>query len=427
MINIHDFYNKAEITTDYLTGEGTPCTFSSGTLSLPKLISRIWTTRQVGELPTVTVGDKSIQEDMFPNDILKDIAPLVNKLMAYGKVIVVPYTNTLGEIAFDVMSEYDNSVKYFQTDGNLEQLEYRVLTEFLVDKVIKTKTVYHIYYKEGNSFYYQRYFKENKGIVYLNDPNGNPYNGSSPISEDEMPPFIINLRLNADSLGLPVYYNAIKNIEDSDKTYHEMLNVMELLRPIVGIPQALLGSDNRNEKKFTVSSVHRMFAYIPGMSEIMDWKYFGGTFDPTPYLNALDVQLNLVSIHSGLGHRFLSFDRNTGGTKTATEVSYGQQDLFINQVMINQTINELLIKMVRSSWQILNDEWLDAKNIKVKFEDSIYNNVLEYRAQLTHDRATKEINQEWYLSQMYPSEKVKEIKEHQIEEEPIDIYKTPEE
>ncbi|MFV0395337.1 MAG: hypothetical protein ACK5LC_13240, partial [Coprobacillaceae bacterium] len=312
-----DMYSMATMCSQFLTGGGTLVDFKTATLNLPKTISRIWTVKQVSELPAIKINEKEYSE-VLGKDMLSDIAVPVNKLLALGTMFIIPMMNKKEEIVYDVIVDDDSItyLDYYCEDDELKYLIY-VRSERIMGIDNKSKMVnmrYEHYIDSSKVYRFEQYYYDNKKI-YVNDNDG-----IKPISNDMMLPFKVDLRINADGYGMPIWANACNLIEDCNKTYHEMMNSMELLRPVVGIPSGLTTASGRgNEDIRTISKYNRMFAVIPGLDELKDWQYFGGTYDPAPYINTLNAQLSDVSLQCGFGRRYLSYDEQ-GGLKTAKEV-----------------------------------------------------------------------------------------------------------
>ena len=404
-------YSDGTYCSKFLTGAGSHVNFKTASLNLPKTISRIWTVKQVSELPSVKINNK-LQDEMFEQDLLKDIAVPVNKLLALGTIFVIPTLNQKLGITYDVIVEDDSIIEldYFIEDDELLYLTYARTEKIMLDgKPQETKVVYR-HYIQDNVYYFEQYFEKDNNKIYLND-----HDGSKPISNDRMLPFKIDLRINADSIAMPIWANASTLIDDCNKTYHEMMNEMELQRSIVGIPQSLVSqSDRTNKDVLTMSEYHRVFAIIPGLDgEMNDWKYFGGNFDPKPYIETLNMQLCDVSIQCGFDRKYLAYTSD-GGAKTAKEVIFSKHDTFVNQNMINQTMETLLKRLFISCYYLKFGEFPKDEIIEIEFEDSVFNSRDEYMQQLEVDYMNGAITREFYLRERYPQENIDEIINHDV-------------
>ena len=400
----YDMYSQATLKQKFLAGGGKVIEFKAATLNLPKTISRIWTVKQISELPAVKINGVEYEE-VFNQAILKNIDVPVNKLLALGSIFVVPYLNKKGQVIYDVIADDDtiNYLDYYIQDEELQYLIYVKSEKVMFEGQPKMVNMKYEHYIKDGVYYFKQYYTINS-TYYVNSNDG-----TIPISNEKMLPFKVDLRINADSVGTPIWANAANMIEDCNKTYFEMMNAMELLRPVVGIPQALAGSSARSNDEITaMSDYHRLFMVVPGLEGLNEWKYFGGTYDPTPYIATLNAQLSDVSMQCGFGRKYLSYDE-AGGLRTAKEVVFSQNDTFINQLMINQVIEYLIKRLMISSYHLLNNLFLEDEQVEVIFEDSVFNTREEYMAQLEFDRSLGVINNEFYLQERYPQEKVEDI------------------
>lgn len=398
-INYYELYKQDSNEITYLTTEESMECFKTGTLRIPYMVSRMWTVKQIGELPTITVNDNSLT-DIFEQDILQDIAKPVNALMAVGRVFIVPFLTNKGTYDFDVLIKERDNVTHFEKDEELQTLVYHRQEKIMIGNIIEEKTIYYEHFMLKGAYFFKKYYEDTNGRTFIDGMDG-----KMPIAKDRMLPFKIDLSLGFDSIAVPIWANAYFQIKDLYNAYTEMLNVMDRLTPIVGIP-AMLGERN---KVTALGGYSKMFALIPGLKDEMEWKYFGGGYSPDAYIKHMDYILNNISQHCGLGHRALSYDQVTGTAKTATEVTYANNDVMINQALVNQTVYEMLKRLVASFYYIKNNTWLTDKEIEITFEDAIFNTKDAYIEQLKNDILQKNISLDFYLSEIYPNEDTTEI------------------
>lgn len=397
-------YNKGEFETSYLNADGQLCVNKTATLKLPKLITRIWTVKQVGELPDVTLNGKPLDDSGLNSKPLEDIGEAISTLFGLGKCFIVPFEKSNGTMGYDIIHNWNvDGLTYFEEDEKLVSLKYSRNEDFLEGEKVKSETVNYTHKLVKGYYYLYKHVYRNNTKVILHDE-------TSPISEGRMLPFELKLKINHDCSGVPVWANAIEQIYDADKANNEMHDVMERLKPIVGIPSGLMEESMRSDgsKVRTLSQYHKMFAIIPGLNDNQEWKYFGGGFDPDPYIKLIDFTLNNISEHSGLGHRALSYDRATGQIKTATEVVFSNNDVMVNQSMLNQTSEELVKGLVEVAYYIENKEW--PKSIEVTFNDAVFDNKADYYEQLKYDMAQGNISLEFYLGEIYKDQTADEIR-----------------
>lgn len=401
------FYNQDELKQTQYTGNGTSVTVKSATLMLPKLIVKEVVSKQIGEFPSVKIGESEADQEketskVIDDKILKSLNKAVTKIFAYGEGFLIPSLNLKGQVVTDVVVEDGNAfnINYAETDGSLERLQYSKRENRVIGNEIVTKTIIYDHYMEKDVYRFKKYYEEDDKKIYL---DGN--DGTKSISDTRMLPSRQCLYLNADDDPTPVYANAKRLIEDANKVYHEMMNVMELQRPVVGIPSDLVGNEARESNKdmALMSEVHRIFARVFGV-EGDKWEYFGGEYDPEPYLKLLNFLLHSISQQSGLGHRYLTYDRESGTVRTATEVLSTQSDLYINQAMLNQTVEGIINEIVIAYFYLtsMTSEFLSDEDIKIEFGDSVYNSEQEKRDQLKFDMSQGFITKKFYLGEIYP-------------------------
>lgn len=378
----HKYYTQEEREISYMVGTGDKASFCTATLGIPRLITKTLATKQIGELPIVTVNKTDYSEKF------KDNSALINTFFGYGTIFVFPFIDGLGNLDIEIIKYDDdyNDLMYVEENGRLVMVTYNKNETLAIDKEPLVKTVYYKHYLENDAYFFLKYYKDtNDRTIYLEGHDGKQptcKGGKMLITKQQ-------LRLNSVEKGVPVYAEAIKLIQDADRTYTEMLNAMDLLRPIVGIPHALIGNTVRDaaleaNEPIVMSEYSRLFAVIPGMKESeLDWKYFGGTYDPKSYIETLNIVLDLVSKKSGLGARYLSYDNQQGGLRTAKEVVYSQNEAFINQALLNQSVEQVISDIAWGFWKLNGN--LDSTEIPVivvEMQDSVFNTTDDYYAAL---------------------------------------------
>lgn len=401
MYKWHEYFTEEERELSYLVGNGEYKTFCTATLGAPKLITRTHATKQIGEKPVVSV------EKVDYSDKFEDNSALINTYFGYGTIFVFPFVNGLGKLDIEIIKYDDkyNNLTYVEENKRLVLVEYNKSELLMIDNEAKTKTVYYKHYLKDEAYYFLKWYKSDEGQkVYLDKMDGSSptcKGGKMLITKHE-------LKLNSTEHGKPVYAEAIKLIRDADRTYNEMMNAMELLRPIVGIPGKLVGSTLRAEAKnakspIFMSEYSRIFAVVPGLGEeLTDWKYFGGTFDPKPYIETMNVILDLVSKKTGLGARYLSYDMQQGGLRTAKEVVFSQNEAFINQSLLNQSVELLIEDIAWGFWKLSgNLDNLNEPIIEIEMQDSIYNTTDDYFAALDQLQLNGDLDLLAYLQERF--------------------------
>lgn len=367
-------YNMGTLRHGYMGGNSELQEFSSATLNLPKTITKIWLYRLVGETPSITYGDEPLDLDKIP------YIKLISQGLAYGKIVVIPYLNTIGEYQIEIRT-MDEIKELSERNGRIYYLNY---------KTNETDNTY-IYNRDNDSYQYiqKDNFHETADIV---------------IDNVKPQPFICNLESTDSRTARPVWSDGYHLIEDCNKTYHEMMNAMELLRPIVGIPQSLTRDKDRRGGNipYSMSSLNRMFAVIPGLEgDQLNWNYFGGTFDPEPYVKTLNMQLANLGQAVGLGKTYLKYEDKAPERRTATEVEFSMNDVFIYQKLLAKQIESWVIQLVAQMFEAYSINY-NMELIGIEFEDSIHNSATEDTRQLEFDLVNEVIQPEFYLKQRYP-------------------------
>ena len=396
-----ELYNQKEFERMYVNGFG-EYTFTSGTLQLPKLITRIWVNKLIGEPPIVKLNNEIISNI--------DYNRLILPLLAYGTVFVIPYINSKNEFDFTVLNEKEIS-QYLITDDDLVYLRFNKKFEYIENGNKKTDTVEYVYEMEDGICVHTR-INKNKNI-YVDGYN------KTKISNN-MFPFCEQLRINADDIGSPIWWNASGLIMDCYKVFHDIMLNTDIQRPVNAIPIFLTPRTDTDELK--LHARNSQFTHISTNDENQSWQTFGGNYNPSPYIQSMDIILNQISLLCGLGSKYLSFDRTQNAVRTAREVSLNQNDLFINVNMIRQTVDNILEKLVaRYSLLVHNKE--DNLNIEIIFEDGIFTSQEEYRQQLILDFNNGAITKEFYLSEIYPDVDFSEFETQEVQKpEVINVF-----
>ena len=378
--NMSDLYDLTDIKITYDTKLGSR-EFLSSTLNLPRLITRIWVNKLLGEKPYVAINEEKVD---------LDLTPAVSPLLAYGTVIYVPFLNSLGEFKYYTLKKQDCKV-LFEEDEVLKYLEFEIAKDKLVNGNIQVEYITYKYTFENNICLHSRYSKD---TVYYDNVK----------ISDFMLPFVYRLTLNADNIGTPVWWNAKDSIIDTYYTYSEMMFNIEIQRPINAIATNLTLSALEEEQIRMATT--RQFTYVPRDIDTgtPDWQTFGGDFNPAPYLKLIDTNLHIISLNSYLGSKYLSFDKATNVAKTAREVTYSQNDLYISVALVQQTLEQLLQQLLkRYALLKLNNANAD---IKISFEDGVFESPAEMRQQMSLDVNAGLISREFYISKIYKNEDI---------------------
>lgn len=387
-------------------GSQNGCWLEFATLNLPKLIVRAHTVGLLSELPMIKVadvkdGDQVDVNDKFDMNVTKDIAYPLSLLLALGKIFIVPFVDGKGNLKYETVAYNDDykGIKYYEEDGELKYLYYKCKQPILhSDGSVRVRVVNNEHYIELDGTYrFKEWYVSGNSMVYL---NGN--DGSKVLAKgDMMLPFKVDLKINADAFGYPIWYNAKYLIEDSNKTYFELMQELEVNQTIVALPEGLTSQNVRTGDK-EVSTLPRRFTVIRGLDEDNKINVYGGNYDPNGYFTTLNNQLSLISLHSGLGNEYLRFDKQ-GGMRTAKEVVYSQNDTYVNREMLNQTLESILRRLVSAYYYIKFNN--PRPYIAIQFEDNIYTSNEDYLDRVQQAFEAGAITKEEYVRNMFPNNK----------------------
>lgn len=401
-VNYFALYDLESYEFTYTTTEGVRECTTTGTFKLPILISKMWATKLLGESPAIKIKGAEVTET-FDQDIVSQFMEGVEGIMGIGRIFVNPFMNKRGELNYDIIVEDRDNVKFYEEDDELLYLSYNKSQLMVEDGEIRSRSVVYEHTFENGAYFLRKYVVgTDRQRQYLDG-----FDGTRPISKDKMLPFKVDLNLSSTGMAKPVWANTYMLIVDVYNTYTLMNGVMERLVPVVALP-APMAERGRNSAKL-IGDSSKLFVKIPGL--IQDWKpeYFGGGYNPEPYAKQMDIVLSVISEHCGLGHRALSYDQELGILKTATEVTYSNNDKMINKSLLDKTVNEFIKKLLSSYYYMKNNVWLRPKEIEITNEDSVYNSRAEYVQQLQYDVGQGIITKEFYLQEVYPDQNVEDI------------------
>lgn len=401
-VNYFALYDLESYEFSYTTTDGvTECT-TTGTFKLPILISKMWATKLLGESPAIKIKGTEVNES-FDQDIISQFMEGVEGIMGIGRIFVNPYMNKNGELNYDIIIEDRDNVKFYEENDELLYLKYTKSELMIEDGQIRSKSVVYEHTFENGAYFLRKYVVgTDRQRQYLDG-----FDGSNPISKEKMLPFKVDLNLSFTGLAKPVWANTYMLIVDVYNTYTLMNGVKERLVPMIALPAPLAKRGPNNAK--IIGNASKVFVQIPGLNQQLKPEYFGGGYNPEPYIKDMDVALSMISEHCGLGHRALSYDQELGILKTATEVTYSNNDKLINKSLLDKTVNEFVKKLLSSYYYMKENAWLTSKEIEITNEDSVYNSRAEYVQQLQYDLGQGVITKEFYLQEVYPDQNVDDI------------------
>jgi len=392
--NWHAIYNMGDYTMTYRTGQGNDhFTFKTASLNLPKVITRQWVMRQIGEDPIIKFNDERIVSSL-------DYTDMVTKLFAYGRVIVIPYVDDFGEFRYYCISNFSN-ITYALNSGRLESL--------MIESGMRTEYYEYQLMLPQNQMLYRTVKKET-------EDQDSPIVSWTDWEPVLLEPFYLELRLNADRYPIPIWGNAVDLIEDVNIAHHELMVSMNLQRPIILVPNdASSGLTGVNmNAPFFLSEIHRAMRSHPNIpDEYTDIKQFGGNFSPKPYIDSINYMLAQIGVICGLGKTALSFsdtaNRNNSRV-TATEIMFNTNDEYISQTMLNKITAKAIKILEASRLSYEHNTTIEVNDLEVKIQDNLQNEKASFNMMLLEDHNKGLISDDFYLQQRYPDFDINDIK-----------------
>ncbi len=212
-------------------------------------------------------------------------------------------------------------------------------------------------------------FQDNKPVVFIDADNN--VKDATPVwtgeQGSELPCFIYQgLDVDGAGYGLPIYADALPNIDELDNTYIGMNTDRDLSRKLVLMPkqmsddirQQLKENQSKGEGSGTpyIYKEDRLFIAYPVNDETTDRpQYFDGEHDPAGFEKGMNVHLRLASMNSGLGNNYMSFDAK-GGIKTATEVKFNDFESTVTEDNLRDSYGTLVKNIITRVYDISFDE-----------------------------------------------------------------------
>lgn len=325
------------------------------TARYPYMVVNQMVTKVLSEEPKVTIGKKDVEE-LQGIDYRKGMA----SVMGYGQVVVIPYMVD-SKLYYDVLPSCDTD--FVSDNGELKYLSY--MREIAVyDKKYKewTKEVLVCEHRieEGNYYYY-----ENNVLI-------NSY------STDVMAPKLINNQ-NIINTGQPIYATATGIIQDLNiNDLHKKID-REISKKEVLIPSNMVEAENRrDEQKGTTKNKigyvngSRKYRIIPGVStDNQQPIYIDGKFDPQSYGYDKNQNLHMLGIQCGFGAKYFSYDQQSSGMKTATEIYSEQSDLYQSKKMHDKSLGEIIKTLYRGYLIFTQQDINTVDKLEIQFSDNI--------------------------------------------------------
>lgn len=312
-------------------------------------------TKVLSEEPKVTIGKKDVEE-LQDIDYRKGMA----SVMGYGQVVVIPYMVD-SKLYYDVLPSCDTD--FVSDNGELKYLSYMreiAVYDTKYKEWAKEVLVCEHRIEEGNYYYY-----ENNVLI-------NSY------STDVMAPKLINNQ-NIINTGQPIYATATGIIQDLNiNDLHKKID-REISKKEVLIPSNMVEADNRrDEQKGTTKNKigyvngSRKYRIMPGVASANQQPiYIDGKFDPQSYGYDKNQNLHMLGIQCGFGAKYFSYDQQSSGMKTATEIYSEQSDLYQSKKMHDKSLKEI-IKTLYRGYLIFTQQDINAVDkLEIQFSDNI--------------------------------------------------------
>ena len=170
MIDIYNFYHKGYMKEKRIDMYGGVSWFKSATLNLPILITKIHTTRQLAESPTI-----ELPRELTNYDVFTDLRKIVTHVLAFGEIYLIPFK--LSDDANYIEIVFNND-KYYDVHSNEKNNELQYLG-YKTQEIVRTENkrekveVMHEHYMDNGVYYYKKYYLNASKIkIYLDGNTG---------------------------------------------------------------------------------------------------------------------------------------------------------------------------------------------------------------------------------------------------------------
>lgn len=395
--NWREFYEQDTLTLNIETcqndqnGININQVFTSERNMLPKIIVDTWKTRLLSELPTIT--DKS------KNNLLPTVEPYLDKivfnLLAWGEMFTLPLKIN-GNWIIQIINNYSNSkVSYTENNTDIVEFSYTTTEKRLRNNEYVSIEITNVYEYVNNVQYYWQVIdgtKQNETIL-----------SNQPVVKRHL------LTFNSDCIGEPIYSSACTQIQGADLTLARMNMEEEVNKTEVGIPLGrMISNEVRSINKALVLPKSNKYVQLPG-DENSENIYSGGKFNPEPYIKALNIKLNTISMLVGFGHRYLSYDESNSGVTTAKGVGANLNTLYASKEKLQQIISGVIIGIIHTLGSVEQGAYRNisyykfstSEEIDVMWKDNVFTTEDEKRDNLFKDYEIGIISKEYYLKEAY--------------------------
>lgn len=383
VVDIKKFYDLNYIDKDTIDFKGKTYCKRHLRYSIPQLIVKQWTNILLGENPIVNFGKET--KDIEELEI--DVKPIISKVLAYGNIVFIPVLVN-GVMSYELIDLKDCEFVY-QAD-KLIYLSYNSIEKVKTNGEIEEKTLINEHFLAENGRY--NISKKNEDGVLIENFE---------FDIDELLCKIYEYKSNVYT-GRPVYYDCINDIISYDDTMSDVNRDRELSEKIMYYPQNLVsGSSAREKGEFGTIANDDRFRVLPvGDREDMKPMEWQGDFKFEEKLKYINYLLHTISLQSGFGAKYLSYDATTGGIKTAEEVISEKSDLYINKKNNDKLTIEIIKDLLFAKTFFEDGVILDKKEMEVFCSDSIITNDEKKAQEYREDFLNGIIDQELVMNKL---------------------------
>lgn len=390
---------------EYLSSKGDKCKRPFFDLPLTPLASDYLANLIVNESFDVTVGKENspvnefMQKTFADNDFKKKFGEYLSPMFAVGGLAVRPYVDD-GEVRFS----WALADSFFPLRNNTNNISEGVFISHSTNyegKKAKYYTLFefHEWIDEVYTITNELYKSDDPANVGVKVNLNELYDGIEPISQypDVTRPLFVYLKpagynnLSVRSpLGLGVADNCKKIIDQINETNNQMHYDMKKAKPRIAASEHYFNIDGGENGigpkiKFDDKSDEFLFLAAGGEKPYIEDLTF--KFDPAPYENKINYHLRWFEQKLKLQQGTFSFERSSGGIKTATQIVSEDSDTFRTRNMQISQIEPFISDLCISIWELVDSfntlpdvkqidigEKPEYKDISVDFDDGIFTN-----------------------------------------------------
>lgn len=364
--------------------------FISSNTGFRKLIVQEWMDKVLGEPPTLSKKQPystSKPAKDIPFDFIEETAQVLHDTLAYGYVFVLPEQKSEGLKFTCLTPDYAHNIEYIYDyqQEKLTYLSYIIKTDVYEDGEIKSINFKHTHeYTIATRVYRHT-------VVNLETDSSTVVDISY---RDAMIPF-----LAATPSNRGIWEDADSLIEDIDAAYAEMMLDMQLSRKMILLPETFLevGAKKGINNIPNLSENNRVFRLYPTGLDAENQKpiIFSGNFLPDPYINTINIIAHEISLKTGFGKGYFSYDK-IEGFKTATEITAGRVDMNLAKTRINTILTNIIKTMLTYIYS-----GTSTSDYNIEVSDSILEDNLTYKNKLFLDVTNNLISLDFYLKESY--------------------------